>query len=389
MKFLGKNFQPWAEFNLNLEGLTVLVGPSDKGKSSIFRALKGLLRNELPATFVRNGQPNPLDLTLEVPDHTIQAIRKANGSTEYIVDGGKKFTSLGGKLPQQVIDLNMGEIQIGEYHIDPIFASQFGRQFMLETSGPTELNTILGAFASTENLEFGKKQANLFITQKNNEARTLAREISEAEERKSRLSSLLSEATVVKDEIARIEPFVRSLEAGQFWLGKVAISRARIFPLQQIVASLTIPDTSQAQLLKQQKDYLLQAAESLKWASFLRQVETAITPLTILWSEIVTQNRRVRALNEVLVQVQRKEQLSNLDVIHKLNVLIKRTTNELETTIHQQDSIKYAEQAAFLKKRVVAKQSELASLEKQISSLQKTSGLCPKCGKPLEHVCGS
>jgi DNA-binding helix-hairpin-helix protein with protein kinase domain len=142
-------------------------------------------------------------------------------------------------------------------------------------------------------------------------------------------------------------------------------------------------------LLKQQKDYLLQAAESLKWASFLRQVETAITPLTILWSEIVTQNRRVRALNEVLVQVQRKEQLSNLDVIHKLNVLIKRTTNELETTIHQQDSIKYAEQAAFLKKRVVAKQSELASLEKQISSLQKTSGLCPKCGKPLEHVCGS
>jgi len=45
IKLSGKNFQSWDAFDLTLAGLTVLTGPSDTGKSAIFRALKGVLRN--------------------------------------------------------------------------------------------------------------------------------------------------------------------------------------------------------------------------------------------------------------------------------------------------------------------------------------------------------
>jgi ABC-type phosphate/phosphonate transport system ATPase subunit len=55
IKLHGKDFQSWEEFDLNIEGRTAVVGPSNLGKSAIFRSLKGLVRNTLNANQLRVG----------------------------------------------------------------------------------------------------------------------------------------------------------------------------------------------------------------------------------------------------------------------------------------------------------------------------------------------
>ena len=66
IKLTGRNVQPWEEFALDIGGLTLIVGPSNAGKSSIYRTLRGVLRNDLPSDFVRNGQDGRLEVVLEV-----------------------------------------------------------------------------------------------------------------------------------------------------------------------------------------------------------------------------------------------------------------------------------------------------------------------------------
>src|SRR5208337_2155919 len=106
----------------------------------------------------------------------------------------------------------------------PIFAKQNGKQFLLDSDSPMELNTILGAFASTEKLEVGKKSANLQIGQKNSEAKAFAVEIGDAESRKSELITLTAQMDEVGREFCRLEPEVLVLETKSEWL-RAAVSR--------------------------------------------------------------------------------------------------------------------------------------------------------------------
>ena len=115
--------------------------------------------------------------------------RPLKGSTTYTIDD-KVFAKLAGAIPDKVKELKFGDVVIGEYDVDPIFGRQNSPQFLIDpdTFKPPEVNAILGAFGGTEKLEHGKKEANLRKTQKDAEARTLAVQIRDAEERKSRFN---------------------------------------------------------------------------------------------------------------------------------------------------------------------------------------------------------
>lgn len=387
MRFYGKNFQAWPEFDLDLTGFVVMVGPSFAGKSSIFRALRGVLRNEITEQRVRHGA-DKLELELTVDGKTIKAVRKANGSTKYMTDAGD-YTSLAKGIPDGLKALNAGEVKIGDYTIDPIFASQFGDQFLLESTGPTELNTVLGAFSSTEKLEMGKKQANLLITQKNAEAKTFAEEIGDAEERRDKLGKIHGLAVVVDASVKSLQPKVVFLESATHWLGQASTTMARLVPLRHLEASLAIPDTSEAEHLQQQVFYLRAAARATRRAMRLTGMDMRLEETINRWNDIVASSRNAKALNETASLARLLEKATTLDAARKLNGVI----GEMETLATHantlQSSIRYTGQAGQSLRRLDAKRNELTALNREISELQVTHGICPKCGKPVEHICGS
>ena len=209
-KIHGKDFQAWEEFSLDIEGLTVLIGPSNAGKSSLFRATKGVLRNELGAYSVRNEPGEKLDLTFEMDGHVVNATRTKKGSTVYQVDG-KEDKKLNQAIPEDVQALGLSPIEVGGITLDPVFASQSDPFFMLRL-GPTDLNAVLGKFSSTERLEQGKREANARIAEKNAAAKALAEQKRQAEELKDRLAALAGRAELIRETLDRLGPKVQTQE---------------------------------------------------------------------------------------------------------------------------------------------------------------------------------
>ena len=103
------------EFN---EGLNVIVGPSDTGKSAIIRGIKWALYNE-PAGdyFIREGERD-CTVTLEFSDNTKVKRYRSKSKNVYILiknDGEEiKYEGFGTSVPQEIID----EIGIEKIYLD-------------------------------------------------------------------------------------------------------------------------------------------------------------------------------------------------------------------------------------------------------------------------------
>lgn len=153
MRVTVENFQSIAQAVLDIERLTVLVGPSDRGKSSVIRALEGALFNRPGETFVRSGA-QIATVTIEWRGHTI-TWRKGAGKNEFEIDG-TLYSKVGVKAPPALLTLGFREELIGARLIEteggvkaeggtwvrPQVARQFDPIFLLQESG-TFLNEVI------------------------------------------------------------------------------------------------------------------------------------------------------------------------------------------------------------------------------------------------------
>ena len=213
-----KNYQSWAKAHVDVEGLTVLVGSSSLGKSGIGRALKRCLRNDIPTDHIKLGTPKT-EIDLEWRGLTIHAERgaKAKDSTVYRI-GENTYEKLGGAVPEEIQALSLGPIDVNGISIDPCFSGQFDRQFMVGFS-PSELNSVLKAFASTEKLDKGRKVLGQRITEINANAKALTPVISGLEEHEHALGEKITlgdEAVTVAQALdSRLQRLTKAQQAVQ------------------------------------------------------------------------------------------------------------------------------------------------------------------------------
>ena len=384
VRLSGKNFQSWASFALEINGLTVVTGASDLGKSALFRALKGVLRNELPAEFVRHGQDGAMEVCVEVDNHTICASRKAKGSTSYVIDG-KDFAKLAKAIPDELKNLNYNEVQISEFDIDPVFGRQNSAQFLIDplTYKPSEVNAILGAFGGTEKLEAGKKEANLRKTQKDTEARTLAGQIREAEERKAELGPMRDEIEKISDSLQVLEREVRSLESETHWLEEALICRQALVPLRQIMDAIVLPDTSGLSALHQAVCFAEQAAEAAAYAKWLQKPQAALSSAAEGWAGVRTLWNQIAALEGA---IEAGKHIVGTDQLQTSLASAEATFNE---ALALWRGIIHLEGLSALLRDITDSAEQLAGVEIELTAAQAElkKGLCPKCGKPMEHSC--
>lgn len=391
MKFHGKNFQPWPEFDFEISGLTILVGPSNEGKSSIYRALKGILRNEIEEAHIRDPKDEALELTLQAGEYTVVAIRGKKGSVRYEVshpsfNGPKKYAKLDGALPPEVQALNFGEIKIGEFSIDPIFGDQNRPQFLIDPVAykPGHINAILGAFGGTEKLERGKKEANLRKTQKDGEAKLLAGQIRDAEDRKHKLDGLLEKGEPLSASLLGLEKAIKALEAESHWCGQAAACGMRLKPLRQILESLVLPDVGDIQRLQQASQQAGEAAEAAAFARWLRKPLAAIEGVSAPWSDILGLWKQIKALSGAASVLGEAHDIDTAGL--KPLAALGGKASEL---LGLQASIKHIEAAIALRGDLTALAEKFADNEAQLAKAQDEArkGLCPRCGKPVEHIC--
>jgi DNA repair ATPase RecN len=390
MRITAKNFQKHEAFDLNIEGLTVLIGPSNQGKSSIFRAIKGLFRNDLPEGFIRTGQEG-LEVTADIDSHKVVATRTTKGAARYEIDG-VKFAKLAGKIPPELKALGMNEVKVGDFTLDPIFAKQNGKQFLLDTDSPMELNTILGAFASTEKLEVGKKSANLQISQKNAEAKALAEEIGEAETRKAELIDLTGGMEDIEHEFRRLEPEIYILETKSEWLRNAEHRQTYLWPLKHVVEKMEVPDLSEVIRLSAGYDYGVQATNSFRLAKFFGKTQTAIESTVHAMAEVNGIVETIESAHDVLKLHGKAAPAYQL--VSDFSATIKRLEDGLSLIQTWQASIMYAgvilqSQETILSQRASTQrvEDELAEVRANLTA-QETRAKAEEADKIACPMCG-
>lgn len=388
LTFSGSNFQSWQDFNIEIEGLTVVTGVSSRGKSALFRALNGLLRNEISANQVRRWwdtkQKAPLELTLKYGDHEIKARRARGDSTTFKIDG-KPFTSLARQIPDEVKKLGFNEIKVGEFTVDPIFASQFDPLFLLEKKayGPGLLNSVLGAFGGTEKLELGKKQANLLVTQKNADARSLSVEIAEANARAGKLQTLAAQGDQIAKEIHALEASARRLEARAAWTTLTHQRLTRLARIASIGRGLQIPDTSELDVLEL-KLQILATIDPLS-PRRRRYVDCVflggqLEAIGEKWKNIVRLYRSIEGLKDLLISLKKQErffQTTKVDFV--------MFVDSLERTVAIEKVLKQLAVVQQIREKLHGGGGlwhQLALVDDQRAALLKLT--CPNCGTEIK-----
>lgn len=160
-----RNFQALHDISLNLEPLTVIVGPSNVGKSAFMRAMRTLTSNRRGAEFISHGE-RTASISATTDRGTVTLTRsKGNGANDnsYTVtpsDPGhplypeRVFLKLGGDTPPEVSAF------LGIDSRDPInYAGQFDKPYLLDDSAG-EVARVLGALTNVSVIFEAARESN-------------------------------------------------------------------------------------------------------------------------------------------------------------------------------------------------------------------------------------
>ena len=130
-----RNFQSIEDAELVIDGLTVLTGTNNAGKSAFFRAVRGVFTNARGSSFVRHGAKHcTVDLRFE-DGRTLTWKKGSDGTNGYVIDG-KDFPKVGSGVPPEVREFGVVPVPVGSTDLWPQIAPQItGVSFLLHENG--------------------------------------------------------------------------------------------------------------------------------------------------------------------------------------------------------------------------------------------------------------
>jgi hypothetical protein len=233
-----QDFQSLREVTLTLEGLTTLVGPSDRGKSALVRALQAAFFNRPGEYFVRTGADTAL-VRVEWPGHVVEW-EKGSGVNRFVIDG-VLYSKVGQNAPEairafgfrdELIGARMGEAgkPEGGKWVRPQFAGQFDELYLLTEPG-TFINEVIVKLSRLGVLQRASRQCALDLRQTRSLLKTrqsdltiaavAAEQLAEAPLLRSRLDMLRTMETTLRERQLHRE----SLRTG---IAKRASAKARL-----------------------------------------------------------------------------------------------------------------------------------------------------------------
>lgn len=164
-KIILKNFQSHENSSLNLhDGMNVIVGPSDSGKTAIIRALKWLFFNKPSGDAYRRIDSDETVVTIEGKDEVARA--KTNRENTYILNT-VELRAFGTEVPEAIQKaLQMSAVNLQEQMDSPFLLgdtsgsiSQFFNRITKLDKIDTSLQYLQKEYRATKNeLDFTNKQ---------------------------------------------------------------------------------------------------------------------------------------------------------------------------------------------------------------------------------------
>lgn len=143
MKILVEGFQAISDkVEIDVEGLTVITGKSNLGKSSLVRAICAALDNKLGSKFISKSRDSARVL-IESNGHKV-IWKKTRKTTEYIIDG-VQYKKAGKAPPEELKKLGFYQIVSQGEHFRPQIQRQMDKPFMIGEKSPITAAELLSA----------------------------------------------------------------------------------------------------------------------------------------------------------------------------------------------------------------------------------------------------
>ena len=129
-----KNFQSIEDASLEVDGLTVVTGPNNSGKTAMIRAVYGAFTNARGTKYVRHGKAS-CEVALDFADGRSLVWEKGEKVNRYVLDG-KTLNKVGQGAPPEMISLGVQPVEASGRELWPQFAHQFvGQVFLIDEPG--------------------------------------------------------------------------------------------------------------------------------------------------------------------------------------------------------------------------------------------------------------
>lgn len=129
-----RNFQSIEDAEILIDGLTVVTGTNNAGKSAFFRALRGAVTNTRGHAFVRHGKGHST-VDIKFDDDKTLTWKKGKGVNTYIVNG-EELPKVGHGVPPEARIFGIDSVVAGKAELWPQIAPQItGVSFLLHEPG--------------------------------------------------------------------------------------------------------------------------------------------------------------------------------------------------------------------------------------------------------------
>jgi energy-coupling factor transporter ATP-binding protein EcfA2 len=140
-----ENFQSHADTQVEIEGFTVILGPSNHGKSALVRAVAAALFNRPGDAFVRHGQDDDAVVTLTGLPSTTGPLTvswsKGKKPAVFTVNGAT-YGKVGKGTPQPLLDAGYRLVELRDVSLRVQVAGQLDRLFLLHDGGGVLVDAV-------------------------------------------------------------------------------------------------------------------------------------------------------------------------------------------------------------------------------------------------------
>ena len=336
-----QNFQSHQDSILEFtNGINIISGSSNNGKSSIIKAINWIISNEPKGTDIITYNEKECRVKLEIDDNIIEKI-KSDKENKFIIND-IELKSVGQSIPEEINNLNFNELNL---------QMQFDKFFLLQDS-PGEVARILNRIINLSIIDESIKKIKSKVNKKKNDIDYLEEDINTIKIKLDKYNNLEE----IEDIIIKCENLEKEKES----------IKEKIFDLDELKNNIN-------------KNNL----ELKKYKNIDKQ-KVLLKKLKLLKLNFEEINNKIFKLNNI-----KKDYINNIEELesYKYNKvkleLIKKLKNKISDYNNLADKIDTLESYKENKNMIKELNNKIFNIGQLKSNLLKELKICPICKRSM------
>ena len=334
-------------------GLTAIVGPTNSGKSSLIRAIKGAINNQVGTGFI-NYDADESVVSIEDNGNTIVWTKPRKGSATYTLNG-REISKVGRTQNEEVASLlNMSEVEVNTQKIRLNFWEQMEKAFLMDKT-PNQLfefisqskeQELMQSYQQTEQTKLTEIEKQIKVNETKldvykqeiqkldnratelvrfnaidiNQIQSLIKLKNSVETNLERFYDTISEINLLRDKVLVQTNFVKSIKSIDNELRQRFLLRDKIIALENIISSGTKQITELNNNI-------------MDWENNIKQLDKIVVDFNSIitkHSELVRRKETIKLLNQKDITATTAVDVAKKDINYYKQAVSKITT-ELNT----------------------------------------------------------